>query len=112
MWSAAWFQLSSHLVTELYERYRNGVSEQLLSFKNPEIINEVHLHVSVHAYRQQLDALKYQKSSACSNNVIGVGEEFDSPLRLFLTQITRCDNLTIESTVNYFQFDVNLFDFD
>ena len=52
MWSAARFQLYSRLVTELYKRYRNGVSEQLLSFKNPEIINEVHLHVSVHAYRQ------------------------------------------------------------
>ena len=52
MWSAARLQLYSRIVTELYERYRNGVSEQLLSFKNPEIINEVHLHVSVHACRQ------------------------------------------------------------
>ena len=52
MESAAQFQLHSRPVTELYKWYRNGVSEQFLSFKNPEIINEVHLHVSVHAYRQ------------------------------------------------------------
>ena len=40
--------------------------------------------------------------------------EFDSPLRLFLTLITsiRCDILVIESTENYFQFDVIWFDFD
>ena len=52
MASAAQFQLHSRLVTELYKRYQNAVSEQLLSFKNPGIINEVYLHVSVHAYRQ------------------------------------------------------------
>ena len=76
-----------------------------------KFINYVYLYM--HTGSIKIGTLKYQNSSACSNNIMGVSENHwaYSPLILFLTQITKCNTSMIESTENWFQFDAIRFDF-